>query len=257
MVNRLGAAAQLERIFHTSHTHGWNGPDVVRQAVAARDNSLSDVLRRALAVFAADLSEVECATWTTCMRLALTTDNLEAKLAATAQAADEANHFRAVQTYLESLRMPECLPDSGLVEILAHVQEAPLDEVLAIMQLTVENAADHLFRQIGIASADVVLSKLFSYISRDEHRHVAFAEIYLNTILPSPDDESLSHFAARWGDAVKATLAWLERRREDFAPLGIDLDQVRQELIEDLAELGELSATMRALVPAVLARLEI
>ena len=35
------------------------------------------------------------------------------------------------------------------------------------------------------------------------------------------------------------------------------LDQVRQELIEDLAELGELSATMRALVPAVLARLEI
>jgi len=244
---------QLERLFHTSHTHGWNGPEVVRQAIAARDDEIPDSTKDALATFAADLTEVERAAWTTCMRFALETDHLEAKLAATAQAADEANHFQAIKEYSLRLGATGAQVDFGLSELLSAAASAPLSEVLVMMQLTVENAADHLFRQISRSNADVVISKLFPYYARDERRHVAFAELYLQSILPSPDDEiGIAKVAMRWRAALSVTLRWLAAREETYARLGVDVAEIAARLREDLQSLEESGPTLRVLVPAVL-----
>lgn len=230
----VSAEVRLHRIYQDSHTHSWNGPDVVRKASANRP--LLDVdTRNAIASFLADMRCVERSSWDAFLRLATLLPSDEARMAATAQAADEANHFVTAREYLRGLDLDEPPADGHLVAALNRFtpSTAPLD-VFYGLSLVFEEAISSMFRQIVRADADIVLTKVGYYYIRDEARHTYFASLYLPALLASAPEGQAAAARASCSRHLTEMTAWLAARSETLSVIGIDTDLVRQEVVDGL-----------------------
>jgi hypothetical protein len=148
---------------------------------------------------------------------------LEAKMAATSQAHDEARHFYTMYDYLEQLDYLPSRLDPGPQALLDLVLET--DDVvhkLLGMQLMIETIALAIFQEVRERKVEPVLAELLTYYERDEARHVGLGM------------QHLPHLVAGMGKGRAAALMIFQTRliafalwenwvlREDFAVLGID-----------------------------------
>ena len=137
----------------------------------------------------------EMAAWKVSAELALELEPLEAKMAATSQAHDEARHFYVMHDYLSLLDYtPAVLPPASNRVIQTILQADNLAKKLMGMQLMVEPIALTLFQIVRKNKLEPVLCELLEYYERDEARHVALGVQYLPTLLGQMSKRELADF---------------------------------------------------------------
>lgn len=187
--SNFGLAAKnariLERVYHKGHAHAWDGREVLGSLIKQHgepsiDRDTAEALGRVFSI----IMWGELAAWRISAELADELEPLEAKLAATSQAFDEARHFYVMHDYLVKLdAMPDHLP-LGARKLLEGVMNADhLSKKLLGMQLMVEPVALTLFHIIKQLDVEPVLTGLMPYYERDESRHVALGIQYLPAML--------------------------------------------------------------------------
>ena len=178
-------AKVLERIYHKGQAQAWDGRAVLSSLIS--QHGVPDVdpeKKHALGRVFAVIMWGELAAWRISAELADEIEPLEAKMAATSQAFDEARHFYVMHDYLVALgALPDRL-DRGAQALLDGVMNADsLPKKLLGMQLMVEPVALTLFHIVKRLEIEPVLTHLLPYYERDEARHVALGVQYLPALL--------------------------------------------------------------------------
>lgn len=179
------SAKVLERIYHKGQQYAWDGREVLDALIAEHGPPKLDRRRReALGRLFAIIMWGELAAWKVSTQLADELEPLEAKMAATSQAFDEARHFYVMHDYLVALdAMPERV-DPWTERLLSDVMSADhLAKKLLGMQLMVEPVALSIFHIVRKSELEPVLSALMPYYERDEARHVALGVKYMPTLI--------------------------------------------------------------------------
>lgn len=223
------AAEKLERLYHVGQENTWDGRALLADLIAQhgpprfRDPATEASALKLLAV----LLWGELAAWSISADLAERLDDVDAKMAATAQAHDEARHFTVLRDYVQAVtattgaRLPRLGRLSrGLLHDLITTES--LVHKLIGMQLLVEVQALAIFRALADTNVEPVLSGLLPYIERDEARHVGLGVMYLPRLLPRLGRVDRARAVAFQLRCVGALISGGLTLREDFARLGID-----------------------------------
>jgi len=216
--------AKCERIYHRGQELAWDGKEILSMLLEKHggihlDPEKREPLKRLFAI----ILWGELAAWKISAQLADRLEPLEAKMAATSQAHDEARHFYTMYDYLKELGyMPERL-DPAPEALLRHVLET--DDVAAKllgMQLMVETIALAVFQAVRELRFEPVLADLMAYYERDEARHVGLGMQHLPELMKKMsrmDVYRLFTFQAK----LIAYALWENKMLErEFAALGID-----------------------------------
>jgi hypothetical protein len=115
-------------------------------------------------------------------RLVAMAPDLDAKLCAAAQAADEARHVEAYARYVELLGNAYPVNPSLNRMLDTVVAESRWDIVFLGTQIIVEGLALAAFRLEHTRSFDPVIAQLTRLVARDEARHVAFGLLALQEV---------------------------------------------------------------------------
>jgi class 3 adenylate cyclase len=178
---------RLERLYHKGQDQVWDGRAVLQSLIEKHGKPrLPDDKRESALLVLSVLLWGELAAWAISADLAERIEDIEAKMAATSQAHDEARHFYVLRDYLRALGEP--VPRLGGVgrRLLVGILESDsLVHKLIGMQLMVESNALALFKGIAEANLEPVLTDLLPYYERDEARHVGLGVMYLPTLLSS------------------------------------------------------------------------
>jgi hypothetical protein len=166
---------RVEGIYHKGQDLAWDGRQVLASLVDRHGGThVAADKREALQQVFGTILWGELAAWKISAQLADRLEPLEAKMAATSQAHDEARHFYVMHDYLT-------LATGGVPKGMHHASERLLGLVLETddlaaklmgMQLQVETTALTLFQHAREARICPVLSDLMPYYEKDEARHV-------------------------------------------------------------------------------------
>lgn len=225
--------ATCERIYHKGQVLAWDGKEILPMLLEKHggvrvDPEKKQALRRVFAI----ILWGELAAWKISAQLADRLVPLEAKMAATSQAFDEARHFYTMYDYLKELDyLPEKL-DPAPQALLDHVLSTDdLACKLLGMQLLIETIALAIFQEIRELNVEPVLSELMRYYERDEARHVGLGVQYLPILMQRMTRPQLIRMSLFQAKLVGFAL-WENKVLEpDFKALGIDqrriLDRAR------------------------------
>jgi len=183
--HEVRAARKMERVYHLGQDKIWDGKEQLTALVEkhggiqATPERLASLGRIFSVIFWGEL-----AAWKVSAELALVVEPLEAKMAATSQAHDEARHFYVLHDYLEMIGYrPEQLPGPAARVLDEIVGADSLAKKLLGMQLMVEPIALTLFQVVRRQQFEPVLCDLLKLYERDEARHIALGVHYLPRLL--------------------------------------------------------------------------
>ena len=222
---------RMQNIYHKGQSLAWNGREVLAEIVAKHGGVRVPIEKHAAlrAVFG-PIMWGELAAWRISAQLADLLEPLEAKMAATSQAHDEARHFYVMHDYLE-------LATGSVPRGMHPASERLLDTVLSTddiacklmgMQLQVETTALTVFQHAREAKICPVLTDLLAYFEKDEARHVGLGTQVLPIMMRGMtrlEGARLSAFALRvtfWLIASNAAM------QEPLRQLGLDPRRVLQ-----------------------------
>jgi rubrerythrin len=176
---------KLERLYHVGQNNIWDGREVLDALIKKHGPPKlpADKKESALKVLSI-LLWGELAAWAISADLAERIDDVEAKMAATSQAHDEARHFYVLRDYLRALGEP--VPHLGGIgrRLLLSILETPsLVQKLIGMQLLTESNALAIFHGLVESKIEPVLAELLPYYEKDEARHVGLGVMYLPRLL--------------------------------------------------------------------------
>ncbi len=166
---------KVENIYHKGQDLAWSGRETLRALVEKHGGvhvppEKHDALR---AVYGPILWG-ELAAWKISAQLADRLEPLEAKMAATSQAHDEARHFYVMHDYLKLAlgEVPKRIHPAGEKLLGLVLETDDLAQKLMGMQLQVETTALTVFQHTREARICPVLTELLPYFEKDEARHV-------------------------------------------------------------------------------------
>jgi hypothetical protein len=194
--------ARCERIYHVGQELAWDGQDILPMLMAQHGGiRLEGEKREAVKRIFAMIMWGELAAWKISAQLADRLVPLEAKLAATSQAHDEARHFYVMHDYLCQLGYVPARMDRAPQALLDLVLETDhLAYKLLGMQLMIETMALGIFQVTRESQVEPVLCELLKYFERDEARHVGLGLQYLPDLLKQmngPQVLAMSAFQVR------------------------------------------------------------
>lgn len=226
----LRSARILERVYHKGQDKAWEGKKVLADLVEQHGGvSLAPDKAKAVQRLFAVILWGELAAWKVAAQLALELEPLEAKLAATSQAHDEARHFYVMHDYLQLLGYePEPLPAvaSGILERVLGAKD--LTRKLLGMQLMVEPMALTIFQTFRESRIEPVLADLLLLYERDEARHVAIGVHYLPARIQAMTPWQAASMW-RWQlSLLDLEFRALTEMAKDFEVLGVDPRQLFQ-----------------------------
>ena len=247
--------ARLEKLYYMGQNKNWNGKEVLAELLARHGGvQIAPEKRGPLARVFSIILWGELAAWIISADLAERVDDVEARMAATGQAFDEARHFTTMRAYLMELG-GEIPPLDAYSAILLRmlISERSLLHKLLGMQLLVETIAVDLFRTVAEARLEPVLSDLLPYFERDESRHVGLGVIYLPEQLSGLSllgTIRLQAFQARVISMLTLTSSLLSA---DLETLGIDNNLISRRglrLQQDaLAQMSETRGVLKMSAP--------
>ncbi len=176
---------KCERIYHRGQDLAWDGKEILAMLLEQHggihiDPQKKEALKRIFAI----IMWGELAAWKISAQLADRLVPLEAKLAATSQAHDEARHFYVMYDYLSELGyMPERMARAPQALLDLVLDTDNLAHKLVGMQLMVETIALSIFQGVRESGVEPVLCELLKYFERDEARHVGLGMQYLPDLL--------------------------------------------------------------------------
>lgn len=217
-------ARRMESIYHVGQHRIWDGREVLAELVAKHGAPrLPPEKRRPLAKVFSIIMWGELAAWKISAQLADALTPLEARLAATSQAHDEARHFYVMHDYLEALgETPETMGfwSQRVLELTLGTDD--LLKKLLGMQLTVETIALVIFQRVRELEVEPVLTALLPYYERDEARHVGLGvqlvpEMMNDLSIPGAIDVALFQL-----DMLTTSLLALKAIEPELVALGVD-----------------------------------
>ena len=224
------AASKLEGIYHKGQRYAWNGKEVLSELVAKHGPvDLPPDKRAALQGLFAVILWGELAAWKVSADLALQLEPLEAKMAATSQAHDEARHFYVMHDYLSLLgEVPHKLGPKTTRVLLGTLQADTLAKKLVGMQLMIEPMALTLFHLVRKANVEPILTELVTRYERDEARHVALGVLHLPKLLSKM---TLPEASSLWAWEFREFWAQVDMFQE-LEPLFLAIGITPREVIE-------------------------
>jgi hypothetical protein len=219
---------RLERLYHVGQDNAWDGREVLASLIKKHSKPvLPDDKRDAALQLLSILLWGELAAWAISADLAERIEDVEAKMAATSQAHDEARHFYVLRDYLRAVGHPvPRLGGIGRTLLLGILNTDSLVEKLVGMQLLVESNALSIFRALAESRLEPVLTELLPYYERDEARHVGLGVLYLPRLLRQMglvDTVRVSLFQTR---CIGLLMSGGMVLRKHFAALGLDQRQM-------------------------------
>jgi hypothetical protein len=219
---------KLAGIYHKGQAKVWDGRAVLDELVTRHGRpTLDPTQTTGLQGLFAVILWGELAAWRVSAALALRLEPLEAKLAATSQAHDEARHFYVMRDYLALLGdVPTQLGPATRRVLEGTLRASSLTRQLMGMQLMIEPMALTLFQLVRERSLEPVLAELLAYYERDEARHVALGVLHLPRLLAGM---TLPEAARLWRWEFAEYWAQIDMLRElepHFLALGIDPREV-------------------------------
>jgi hypothetical protein len=229
-------------IYHRGQELAWDGRDILgglierHGGVRIADRDKAEALSRIFNI----ILWGELAAWRISAQLADRLVPLEAKMAATSQAMDEARHFYVMHDYLRALGFaPSRLPRApqALLDIVLDTDDLAVK--LLGMQLMVETMALTLFQMVREAEVEPVLTELMRYFERDEARHVGLGMQYMPSLMQQMNKRALLRLVTYQARIISWGMIETYSLRKDFATLGINprviMDRARR---KQLAALG-------------------
>ncbi|MBP6631232.1 MAG: ferritin-like domain-containing protein [Kofleriaceae bacterium] len=212
-------------IYHRGQELAWDGRDILGELIAKHGGVHLDdpAKRQALARVFNIILWGELAAWKISAQLADRLVPMEAKLAATAQAFDEARHFYVMHDYLDALGFRPTRMDRAPQALLDVVLETDdLAVKILGMQLMVETMALTLFQTVRDLEVEPVLTELLRYFERDEARHVGLGMQFLPTLIKDMSKRQLLGLITQQTRLLGWAMAeqWVLRR--DFEALGLN-----------------------------------
>jgi hypothetical protein len=216
--------AKCEHIYHKGQELAWDGKEILPMLIQKHGGvHVAAEQREPLKRLFAIILWGELAAWKISAQLADRLEPLEAKMAATSQAHDEARHFYTMYDYLKELGyLPERL-DAAPEALLRLVLETDdLASKLLGMQLMVETIALAVFQEVREKRFEPVLADLMAYYEKDEARHVGLGMQYLPELMKKMSPLRVWALFAFQAKLVGFAL-WENKVLEpDFRALGID-----------------------------------
>ncbi|MEM9693261.1 MAG: ferritin-like domain-containing protein [Myxococcota bacterium] len=217
--------AKCERIYHRGQDLAWNGKEVFSALLEKHGGiHVADARqRRAIERIYTIILWGELAAWKVSAQLADGLEPLEAKMAATSQAHDEARHFYVMHDYLEALghkpRQLERAPEA-LLELVLGTKS--LAHKLLGMQLMVETLALTVFQTVRERDVEPVLTDLMRYFEKDEARHVGLGMQYLPTLMRKMSRREVASLITFQARIMTWALMELKLIEPDLRALGIE-----------------------------------
>lgn len=228
-------------IYHRGQELAWDGREVLAELVAKHGGvTVPETQRVALERVFAIILWGELAAWKISAQLADRLVPLEAKMAATSQAFDEARHFYVMHDYLVAIgyqpRRLDRAPQA-LLDLVLDTDE--LAEKLLGMQLMIEPIALALFQAVRELAPEPVLAELMRYFERDEARHVGLGMQYAPSLIAAMSPVRLARLGTFQVRLMLWALAEMRYIGPDLVTLGIEpraiIESVRT---KQLAALG-------------------
>ena len=215
---------KCERIYHKGQELAWDGKDVLASLMQKHGGiQIAPELRAPLKRLFSIILWGELAAWKISAQLADRLEPLEAKMAATSQAHDEARHFYTMHDYLEQLGFVPERMDAAPEALLRHVLDT--DDIAAKllgMQLMIETIALAIFQEVRESRFEPVLADLLTYYEKDEARHVGLGMQYLPSIMAKMSPARMTRLFLFQAELVGYALWETKALERDLAALGID-----------------------------------
>jgi hypothetical protein len=215
---------KLGNLYHRGQELAWDGRAVLKDLIAKHGGiNLPPEKRDAMAKIFGVIMWGELAAWKISAELADQLVPLEAKMAATSQAHDEARHFYVMYDYLSELgNVPTTMDKASRVLLDMVIETRSLANKLLGMQLMVETLALTIFQAVREANAEPVLSELLRYYEKDEARHVGLGVQTLPQMIGKMGArEGISLFAFQV-QIIGWSIMSLKSLEPAFAELGLD-----------------------------------
>jgi hypothetical protein len=229
-----GEARRLDRagnIYHRGQALAWNGQEVLAELVERHGGiRVAADKRSALGAVFGSILWGELAAWKISAQLADRLEPLEAKMAATSQAHDEARHFYVMHDYLVAATgaPPPRLHPASEALLAAVLETDDLPSKLLGMQLQIETTALTLFQHAREARICPVLSELLPYFEKDEARHVGLGTQVLPMLMRRMSRREGLRFSAFAVGVTYRLLAANHAMTEPMRTLGLDPRRVLQ-----------------------------
>lgn len=222
------AARNLERVYTTGQERMWDGPQVLQMLVERHGGvTLTGPKTEAVHALLSSMLYGELAAWKVSAALAARLPGREARMAATAQAHDEARHYQVIADYLELLGGPPTKPPTPALKVLERVVLAECTaRQLVGMQLLVEPVALTLFTVLRRSEACPVLADLLPYLEQDEARHVNVGASLLPELIDQMGPIRSARFWLYQMQLFRLEIAGLDLMAPHMAVLGFDVDDV-------------------------------
>src|SRR5262245_38543943 len=216
-------AKKLENIYHAGQHKIWDGQEVLAALIEKHQGvhmSVDD--KKALARVFSGLMWGELAAWKISAQLADRLTDVEAKMAATSQAHDEARHFDVLHDYLEQLDIEIPSLDRATRYLLeAVLSTESMAEKLVGMQLFVETMALTMFKMVRELQVEPILSELLLYYERDEARHVGLGIQHSPELVRGMGPREVASLSAFQTKILLAALFSLKRMEPSLRRLGV------------------------------------
>jgi hypothetical protein len=219
---RLG---RMNNIYHRGQKLAWDGEAVLEMLCKKHDGpKLAPERRDAARRVLGSIMWGELAAWKIAAQLADELEPLEARMAATSQAHDEARHFYVMHDYLLRATgdFPRDVPRYNERLIAAALDAKSVAKKLLGMQLQLESTALTIFHALREADICPVLTELLVYFEKDEARHVGLGTQLLPTILKHMNPVERVEFAAYSFRVAGLSIRSLKGSERDLVTLGID-----------------------------------
>jgi len=215
---------KLERLYHVGQEYACDGRQVLADLIAKHGPPrLPPEKKDAALKLLSILLWGELAAWAISADLAERIDDVEAKMAATSQAHDEARHFYVLRDYLRAIGEP--VPRLGGIArrlLLGILETDSLVHKLIGMQLLTESNALTFFRGLVEIELEPVLGELLPYYERDEARHVGLGVMYLPRLMARQTRSEAMRAAAFQLRCVWLLISAGMTLRDVFRDLGMD-----------------------------------
>lgn len=219
---RLG---RMNNIYHRGQKLAWDGEAVLEELCQKHSGpQIAPEKRAAAQRVLGSIMWGELAAWKIAAQLADDLEPLEARMAATSQAHDEARHFYVMHDYLLRATgdFPRDVPRYNERLIAAALDAKTISKKLLGMQLQLESTALTIFHALREAKVCPVLSELLVYFEKDEARHVGLGTQLLPTLLKKMKPVERVEFAAYSFRVAGLSIRSLKGSERDLSTLGID-----------------------------------
>jgi hypothetical protein len=215
---------KCERIYHRGQDLAWDGKEILSMLLDKHGGiQIAEDKREALERIFAIIMWGELAAWRISAQLADRLVPLEAKMAATSQAHDEARHFYVMHDYLTELGYVPARMDRAPQALLDLVLDTDnLAYKLLGMQLQIETMALTIFQTIRELAPEPVIAELMRYYERDEARHVGLGMQYLPSLMEGMGRRKITALILFQCRVMFWALWEVKVLEKDFKVLGID-----------------------------------